>query len=135
MPQRANDARAGLTFLRSRSGIDPHWLGLLGLSEGPNIAVTIAATDPSIKAIVTLAGTASPGWDIYVSQQWYFVHNDIFTDTERERLAAGLDKETILAQRTKRFRLEVEEVRWAYGGSTSWSSILALLRASCPAQR
>ncbi len=110
--ERADDTRAGLGFLASRPDIDPLRLGLLGLSEGANIALLIAATDPSIKAIVTLAASATPGWDLYVSQQWQLARNDIFTDRERERLAAGAEVETVLAERTRRFRREVAQGKW-----------------------
>ena len=112
MSERADDTRAGLELLASRPDIDPRRLGLLGLSEGANIAMLIASTDPSIKAIVTLAGTATPGWDVYVSQQWHLARNDIFTDRERERLAAGVDVETVLAERTRRFRRDVARGKW-----------------------
>jgi dipeptidyl aminopeptidase/acylaminoacyl peptidase len=134
-PERADDTRAGLDFLRSRSDLDPQRLGLLGLSEGANIAVLIAAGDPSIKAIVTLAATARPGWDVYVSQQRHLVQNDIFTDQEREQLAAGADNETVLAERTRRFRREVAQGKWG----PWWQHFLAfdpsvLARdVSCPA--
>jgi dipeptidyl aminopeptidase/acylaminoacyl peptidase len=40
------------------------------------------------------------------------VQNDIFTDRERERLAAGADTETVLAERTRRFRREVAQGKW-----------------------
>lgn len=120
--ERANDTRAGLELLGSRPDIDPRRLGLLGLSEGANIAMLIAATDPSIKAIVTLAATATPGWDVYVSQQWHLARNDIFTDRERERLAAGVDVETVLAERTRRFRREVAQGKWG----PWWQQFLAI---------
>jgi dienelactone hydrolase len=111
-PERAEDTRAALDFLGTRPDIDPRRLGLLGLSEGANIAVLMAARNPSIKAIVTLAATATPGWDVYVSQQRQLVQNDIFTDRERERLEKGADEETVLAERTRRFRREVAQGQW-----------------------
>jgi fermentation-respiration switch protein FrsA (DUF1100 family) len=93
--ERANDTRASLDFLRTRKDIDPN-----------------PATDPSIKAIAVLAATATPGWDVYVSQQRHLIHNDIFTEEERKRLAAGLDTETILTSRTEQFRKEVVQGKW-----------------------
>jgi dipeptidyl aminopeptidase/acylaminoacyl peptidase len=112
MSERADDTRAGLRHLASRRDIDSRRLGLLGLSEGANIALLIASTDPSVKAIVTLAASATPGWDVYVSQQRHLAQNDIFTDREREQLAAGADVETVLAERTRRFRREVAQGKW-----------------------
>lgn len=110
--ERADDTRAALAFLGSRPDIDPRRLGLLGLSEGANIALLVAAGDPSIKAIVTLAASATPGWDVYVSQQRQLARNGIFTERERARLAAGADRETVLAERTRRFRREVAQGKW-----------------------
>lgn len=110
--ERADDTRASLDFLRTRKDIDPNRYSLLGLSEGANIAVLIAATDPSIKAIAVLAATATPGWDVYVSQQRQLIQNDIFAEEERIRLAAGVDTETILTTRTEQFRREVAQGKW-----------------------
>jgi dipeptidyl aminopeptidase/acylaminoacyl peptidase len=110
--ERADDTRAGLRYLASRPDIDPRRLGLLGLSEGANLALLLASTDPSIKAIVTGAASATPGWDVYVSQQWHLARNDIFTERERERLAAGAEVETIVAERTRRFGREVARGKW-----------------------
>ena len=87
--ERADDTRAGLEFLALRRDVAARRLGLLGLSEGANIALLIAATDPSIEAIVTLAVSATPGWDVYVSQQRLLVQNDIFTDPEPYDLVGG----------------------------------------------
>ncbi len=112
IPKRADDTRSGVKFLRSRSDIDAQRIALLGISEGANIAVDIAATDPSIKAIVTMAATATPGWDVYVSQQWQLILNDVYTDKERKQRAVGVDKQTILSERTNRFRVEVSGGKW-----------------------
>ncbi len=112
VPERADDTLSALQFLRSRSDIDPQRIGLLGLSEGANIAVYLAAADPSIKAIVTMAASATPGWDIYVSQQWQLILHGIYTDGERKQLADGVDRDAILSERTTRFRAEVAQGKW-----------------------
>ena len=62
--ERAEDTITALRYLRSRKDINIHRLGLLGISEGANIALMIAADDHSLRAIVTLAASASPGWRI-----------------------------------------------------------------------
>ena len=56
----AEDARAGLAFLRTRSEIDTKRLGLLGHSEGAIDAPIVALEEPSLKALVLLAGNARP---------------------------------------------------------------------------
>lgn len=67
IPERADDIRAGLDYLRKRGEIDEHRLGLLGISEGGNIGPMIAATDSSIRALVIMAGSATSGREI---QEW-----------------------------------------------------------------
>ncbi len=62
--ERADDSRAGIRYLRSRKEIDASRIGLLGLSEGANIGPMIAASDPSIEAVVMMAPTATNGYKI-----------------------------------------------------------------------
>jgi dienelactone hydrolase len=57
----AEDIRAGLAFLRTRSEIDPARLAVLGHSEGALIAGLVADREPSLRAIVLLGGIARPG--------------------------------------------------------------------------
>ena len=56
----ADDARAGLAYLRTRPEIDSTKLGVLGHSEGAIIAPIVATREPSLRAIVLLAGVAKP---------------------------------------------------------------------------
>jgi dienelactone hydrolase len=67
----ADDIRAGLAYLRTRSDIDGNRLGLVGHSEGGMIAPMVAATDPKLRAIVLLAGPAHTGRAILKFQQEY----------------------------------------------------------------
>lgn len=57
----ANDIRAALAWLRARPEIDPRRVGLIGHSEGAVIAPMIAASDPTVRAIVLLAAPARTG--------------------------------------------------------------------------
>ena len=59
--ERADDSRSGIEYLRSRIEIDAERIGLLGLSEGGNIGPMIAASDPFIRALVIMAGSATNG--------------------------------------------------------------------------
>lgn len=59
--QRADDFREGIAYLRTLREIDGRRIALVGLSEGGAIAPMIAATDPSLRGIVLLAGPASTG--------------------------------------------------------------------------
>ena len=60
----AKDIQAGLAWLRTRPEIDRARLGLIGHSEGGLIAPMVANDEPSLKAIVLLAGTAYTGRQI-----------------------------------------------------------------------
>ena len=57
----AEDVRAGLAYLRTRPEIRADRLGVLGHSEGALIAPMVAEKEPTLRAIVLLAGIASPG--------------------------------------------------------------------------
>lgn len=57
----AEDVRAGLAYLRTRPEIRPDRLGVLGHSEGAIIAPMVAEKEPTLRAIVLLAGVAQPG--------------------------------------------------------------------------
>ena len=80
--ERADDSRAGIAYLRHRSEIDGSRIGLLGLSEGANIGPMIAASDPSIRAVVMMAPTASNGYKIIEYQRRLMID-------ERTDLTAG----------------------------------------------
>ena len=56
----AADARAAVSYLKSRPEIDTDKIGLIGHSEGGMIAPIIAADDKSIDFIVLLAGPGIP---------------------------------------------------------------------------
>jgi uncharacterized protein len=57
----ADDIRAALAYLRARDDIEPSRLALIGHSEGGMIAPMIAETDPSLHAIVVIAGPSRTG--------------------------------------------------------------------------
>lgn len=54
-----SDARAGLAFLRARSDVDRVRVGLIGHSEGAQIAEILAATSPEDVAFIVLLAAAS----------------------------------------------------------------------------
>lgn len=57
----ADDVRTELAWLRKQPGINPKRVGLVGHSEGAFIALVVASTDPTLAAIVLLAGSGVPG--------------------------------------------------------------------------
>ncbi|MDB5097804.1 MAG: alpha/beta hydrolase [Cyanobacteria bacterium RYN_339] len=64
----AEDARAGVAYLRARAEVDPNRVGLLGHSEGGVIAPMLCATDPRIAFEVLLAGPGVNGGDLIARQ-------------------------------------------------------------------
>jgi len=107
IPERADDIKAGLDYLKDRKEIDEHRFGLLGISEGANIGPMIAAADPSIRALVIMAGSATNGREIL---EWQVRYDTALikgvTDEERNR---------IMAQRMKDVQTwiaEGKEKRW-----------------------
>jgi hypothetical protein len=84
--KRADDSRAGIAFLRRRNEIDGSRIGLLGLSEGANIGPMIAASDPSIKAVVMMAPTASNGHKIIEYQRRLMIdERSDLTEAQKKR--------------------------------------------------
>lgn len=71
----ANDIRAALAYLRTRRDIDANKLFLVGHSEGAIIAPMIASTDPTLRGIVLLAGSARNGRAVLKSQVRWLAEN------------------------------------------------------------
>lgn len=55
-----SDSRAAFDYLTTRKEIDKNKIALLGHSEGAETALTIAAEDKRVAAIILLAGTSRP---------------------------------------------------------------------------
>jgi dienelactone hydrolase len=74
---KANDVRAEVAWLRSHPGIDPKRIALVGYSESGLIAPMVAADNPSIAAVITLAGPGVDGLEV----ARYQVEQPILRDT------------------------------------------------------
>ena len=64
----ATDAEAGVAYLKTRSEINPHKIGLIGHSEGAVIAPMVAARNSDVAFIVMMAGSGVPGDEIIAEQ-------------------------------------------------------------------
>jgi len=133
--ERADDTRAGLAWLRGREEVDPQRLGLLGISEGADIALIIAAEDKSIAAIVLMAATGARGWKVIQSQQRVLIENDVLTDEERALLNAGADVDEILEERMNRITRPVARGAWGrwWQHALTWDPLPVARRVTSPA--
>ena len=72
----AEDIRAGLAYLRTRAEIDTARMGVIGHSEGALIAPMVAEKEPSLRAIVLLAGVARPARGALTFQMTNLINHD-----------------------------------------------------------
>jgi len=111
--ERADDGRAGIAYLRRRKEIDGNRIGLLGLSEGANIGPMIAASDPSIRAVVMMAPTASNGYKIeeYQRRRMIDERSDLTAAQKKralEKSMRGLDQALARGEGSPWFRSFLE---------------------------
>lgn len=71
----ARDIAAGVAYLRGRPEIDGKRVGLVGHSEGGLIAPMVASADPTVHAIVLMAGPAQTGRQIIEFQNRYGIEH------------------------------------------------------------
>jgi uncharacterized protein len=89
----AQDVRAGLAYLRTRPEIRADRLGVLGHSEGALIAAMVAEKEPTLRAIVLLAGIAQPGRTaLHFQIKNQIEHNTKLTPEMRDSQIAEIPK-------------------------------------------
>jgi len=64
----ATDAEAGVSYLKTRTEVDPRRIGLVGHSEGGVIAPMVAARNPDVAFIVMMAGPGVRGDELLPEQ-------------------------------------------------------------------
>jgi dipeptidyl aminopeptidase/acylaminoacyl peptidase len=89
----AEDIRAGLAYLRTRPEIRADRLAVMGHSEGALIAPMVAEKEPTLRAIVLLAGIAQPGRTaLYFQMKNLIEHNSKLTPEMRASQISEIDK-------------------------------------------
>ncbi|HEX6283657.1 MAG TPA: alpha/beta fold hydrolase [Pyrinomonadaceae bacterium] len=89
----AEDVRAGLAYLRTRVEIRGDRLAVVGHSEGALIAPMVAEKEPTLRAIVLLAGIAQPGRTaLHFQLKNQIEHNTKLTPEQRESQIAEIPK-------------------------------------------
>jgi uncharacterized protein len=79
----ATDVEAALRYLRQHPEIDPERIGLLGHSEGSMIAAMVAARNPEVAFVVSLAGASVDGYTLMRNQ----IQNLAFAQAPTEEFA------------------------------------------------
>lgn len=64
----ADDAEAALRYLQGRDDIDGEQVGMLGHSEGGMLAAMVAARNPDVAFVISMAGTAVDGYQTLLKQ-------------------------------------------------------------------
>jgi hypothetical protein len=91
---KADDVRTEVAWLRSRPEIDPKRIALVGYSEGGLIAPMVAAKDPLIAAVITLAGPGVAGQEVarYQVEQPILRNPSITKDARSAEIARQLSE-------------------------------------------
>lgn len=89
----ATDAEAAIAYLLTRPEIDPNQIGLLGHSEGGQVAAMLGARNDDLDFIISLAGPGVVGRDIYRLQSELIPRAEGANDeliASQKRLAEGV---------------------------------------------
>jgi RNA polymerase sigma factor (sigma-70 family) len=81
----AGDALASLGYLKGRKEIDPAKIGLIGHSEGAEIAQLAASRSKDVAFIVLMAGTGLPGDEIFNLQGQLIARAEGASESELKR--------------------------------------------------
>lgn len=84
----AADAEAAFQYLKTRKEINKSKIGLAGHSEGGTIAPIVASKNPDVAFIVLLAGTAIPGDELMLLQNYLLGKADGMPEEELTKLGA-----------------------------------------------
>ena len=89
----AEDVRAGLAYLRTRTEIASDRLGVIGHSEGAVITPMVAEKEPTLRALVLLAGVAEPARSaLHFQIRNGYEHDTTLTPAKRDSLIAAIPK-------------------------------------------
>ncbi len=110
----AEDVKTEIAWLRKQREIDASRIALVGYSEGGTIAPMVASEDPTVTAIVTLAGTGVRGPEL----ARYQIENAVVRDTsvrvaDREAEIRKQLADTLTAR--ERSMLSIDPLRYARG--------------------
>jgi pimeloyl-ACP methyl ester carboxylesterase len=85
----ATDAEAGVAYLKTRTQVDAHKIGLVGHSEGAMVAPMVATLNPDVAFLVLMAGPGVPGDQILAVQKAFDLKVRHFSAEAIDRAVAG----------------------------------------------
>lgn len=96
----AGDVRAVLAYLRTRPDVDLAHIGLLGHSEGAEVAQMVAADNPEVAFVISLGGPGVKGKDMMLKQNEEIFRSSGVPDSVVKKMVPLLDQEftTILTE-------------------------------------
>jgi hypothetical protein len=125
----ATDAEAGVAYLKARPNVDPHKIGLIGHSEGGIIAPMVAARNPDVAYIVTMAGSGVPGDQILVAQSRLIAEAAGQSTAEAEK-NANEEREVLEPVKNQKDRATLEtELRKRLAGKGPEAQVDAQMKA------
>ncbi len=129
----ASDAGAAIAYLRSRPEVDAHRVGLLGHSEGGEIAPMVAANDPMVAFVVMLAGPGVPGDQLLV-EQTQAIAMSMGVPREKVKSEAADERELLMLVKSSRDDATLEnQMRVKLAGKMPEAQLGATIRqASTP---
>jgi fermentation-respiration switch protein FrsA (DUF1100 family) len=140
----ADDALAGVAYLKGRKEVHPKQIGLLGHSEGGIAAPLAAVKSADIAFIVLLAGTGLPGEELLYLQgervgraagagekelaRGRALQEAFFAILKKEKDAAAVRKQLLAAVEAERAKLSDEEKKAAKGQEVALQAQLKMIQ-------
>lgn len=112
----ASDGRAGVAFLKTRSEVDVHKIGIIGHSEGGVEGPMVAAEDPDVAFVVMMAGTGVRGDEILKAQQRLIEQSTGKTPAEIDQDAARQQQVFAILQKDEDDSAREKDLRAALTG-------------------
>ncbi len=108
----ADDASAAVEFISKYSNVDPRKIGLLGHSEGGDVAPMVASRRTDINFVAMLAGPVATGYEILKSQYQY-----AFPDSTTRNMQLSILEEVRTNKDTAKLKEKVSGILRASGAS------------------
>lgn len=109
----AKDAEAALEYLRSRKEINAKKIGVIGHSCGGTVAFNLAANDPNIAFIVSLAGAALRGDSVMLKQVELISKSQGMTDAVWQMMKPAIRHRYTLLQQADKTPEEIRKEVYA----------------------